>query len=147
MGVGDLFDNVRLKLGDLIWSLREKRKASIEQAAENRDQGRIRTLTITGGVLVLIIIIVVTTVALTVRARQNQNSLSGLFPPEKIADEDYFLPAEPDLLPPIILFREPRERWTVEDAAPFWTDPSTFGEKVWEQKVEEYVDTIMESVP
>ena len=143
MGVGDLFDSIRLKLGDLIWSLREKRKTFLEANADIRT----RILAVAGGVLVFLIIIVAAAAVLSGRARQRQTGLVELFPPEKIADEDYFLPAEPDFLPPVILFHEPRERWTEEDAAPFWTDPSTFGEKIWEQKVEEYVDTLMWSVP
>jgi hypothetical protein len=60
---------------------------------------------------------------------------------------DFFLPEEPDAVPPVILEREPRRFWTEEDAAPFWTDPLERGEEPWRERVEAAVDRLFEGVP
>ena len=66
----------------------------------------------------------------------------GVIPPDEL-----FLPFEPDFVPGVILERERRSEWTVEEAIPLWQNPLTNGEQVWRDLMEETVDTIMESVP
>jgi hypothetical protein len=50
--------------------------------------------------------------------------LSAEFAPLPVREEALFLPAEPDIVPKIILSRQPRSAWSQADAAPFWTDPA-----------------------
>ena len=64
-----------------------------------------------------------------------------------IPSDELFLPFEPDFVPGVILGREQREEWTVEDAAPLWQNPLKNGEQEWRDLIEKTVDTIMESVP
>ena len=66
----------------------------------------------------------------------------NIMPPEEL-----FLPEEPDFIPGILLERERRSSWTVEDAAPYWQDPLKNGEEPWRQYIEKAVDELMERVP
>ena len=66
----------------------------------------------------------------------------GSIPPGEL-----FFPAEPDFLPGVLLQREQRSGWTLEDAAHFWHDPLTGGEQQWRDIIEETIDTLMENVP
>ncbi|MCL2599808.1 MAG: hypothetical protein FWD88_01305, partial [Treponema sp.] len=65
-----------------------------------------------------------------------------LIPPEEL-----FLPNEPDFVPEVLLGREQRTEWTVEDAEPWWQNPLVEGEEQWRYRIERMVDEIMESVP
>ena len=64
-----------------------------------------------------------------------------------IPPEDLFLPEEPDFIPGVLLERERRTSWTVEDAAPYWQDPLKDGEEPWRQQIEDEIDELMERVP
>ena len=65
----------------------------------------------------------------------------------RIPAEDLFLPNEPDFVPGVILERDKRAQWTVDDAMPWWQDPLKDGEQEWRDQIEKTVDEIMESVP
>jgi len=65
-----------------------------------------------------------------------------LIPPEEL-----FLPDEPDFVPGVLLGREQRSEWTVEDAEPWWQNPLAGGEEQWRVRIERMIDEIMESVP
>jgi hypothetical protein len=64
-----------------------------------------------------------------------------------VPPEEIFLPDEPDFLPGVMLGRERRTAWTVEDAAPFWQDPLKNGEEQWRKRVESGIDELLERVP
>jgi hypothetical protein len=65
----------------------------------------------------------------------------------EIPPEELFLPDEPDFVPGVLLERERRTAWTVEDAAPFWQDPLKYGEEPWRARLEATVDELLERVP
>jgi hypothetical protein len=99
-----------------------------------------------GGCVFLIICLIIFAASRNpgARSRTGENSLAVSGP--HIPAEDLFYPAEPDFLPGLLLEREPRQPWTIEDVKPFWRDPS---EPVdfWREKMSETIDKLMESVP
>lgn len=64
-----------------------------------------------------------------------------------IAHDDLFLPDEPDYVPGVLLEREQRAVWTIEDAAEHWQDPLKFGEEHWREKIETSIDELLERIP
>jgi hypothetical protein len=64
-----------------------------------------------------------------------------------IPPEELFLPDEPDFIPGVLLERERRAAWTVEDAAAYWQDPLKNGEEPWRKQVEAAVDELLERIP
>jgi hypothetical protein len=72
---------------------------------------------------------------------------TAVFKSAPIPPEDLFLPEEPDFLPPVILERERRDAWTVDDAEPYWYNPLEHGEEEWRERVEEVIDDLLERVP
>jgi hypothetical protein len=72
---------------------------------------------------------------------QNAAAARTVIPPEEL-----FLPDEPDFVPGVLLERERRTSWTVEDAAPFWQDPLKNGEEQWRERVEKSIDELLERV-
>jgi len=65
----------------------------------------------------------------------------------RVPAEDLFIPQEPDFVPGVILEREKRETWSVDDAMTWWQDPLKDGEQEWREQIEKTVDDIMEKVP
>jgi hypothetical protein len=141
MGVGDLLDSLRLKLEELVWAARRALSAYI---ARKRPKALLVGLA-GGGVVALVVVITVIVFNFNAGGAKAGNA-SALFPAGDIPDEEFFVPDEPDFLPPVMLHREPGERWTGEDAAPFWTDPATLDDD-WSNKVEKYVDKLLEGIP
>jgi hypothetical protein len=72
---------------------------------------------------------------------------AGMFKPAPISPDELFLPDEPDFLPGVILEREQRDSWTVEDAEPYWYNPLEQGEEAWRERVEQVIDELLERVP
>jgi hypothetical protein len=140
MGAGDLFGAVRLKLQELFGETRGAAAAFFARK-------RAKTLVLGGlaGVVALMLIIVVMTAVLN-KTGEKAPEIPEMFSAERIPGEAFFLPEEPDFLPPALLYRAPKKRWAAEDAAPFWTDPAVLDDD-WPHKVEEYVDKLLESVP
>ncbi|MDR2501381.1 MAG: hypothetical protein LBD37_09955 [Treponema sp.] len=68
-------------------------------------------------------------------------------PQALIPSGELFLPAEPDFVPGVLLERERRTTWTMDDAAPWWQDPLKNGEERWRDRVEKTVDELLEKVP
>jgi hypothetical protein len=64
----------------------------------------------------------------------------------RIPSEDLFIPEEPDFVPGVLLEREKREQWSVDDAMPWWQDPLKDGDQEWRDQIEKTVDEIMENV-
>jgi hypothetical protein len=140
MGVGDILDAVRLKLEEFFWKAKGAFAALV---ARKRTQARI--LFGLSGIVAVILLVVVTILVLNAADKKVPDS-PALFPAEKLSGDEFFLPDEPDFLPSVLLHRGQKERWTAEDAAPFWTDPATLDDN-WGDKVEKYVDKLLESVP
>ncbi|MDR2049667.1 MAG: hypothetical protein LBP69_09470 [Treponema sp.] len=67
--------------------------------------------------------------------------------PLSFSPEDFFMPPEPDFVPPILLEREPRDGWSEEDARPFWTDPMEENAGTWRGRIEKGVGELLENVP
>ncbi|MDR2314587.1 MAG: hypothetical protein LBE02_08655 [Spirochaetaceae bacterium] len=88
---------------------------------------------------------------LLLRFRSGRDKVSG--PPElspadpAFSTEDFFLPYEPDFVPPVLLEREPKDGWTEEDARPFWTNPMEGAEGLWRGRIESGIDSLLEHVP
>jgi hypothetical protein len=74
-------------------------------------------------------------------------TLSNDFKPLSIAPEDLFLPDEPDFLPEVLLNREPRNPWNLEDVRPFWTDPWQDDPERWRERIKVTIDEFLEGVP
>ena len=64
-----------------------------------------------------------------------------------VSPDEIFLPEEPDFVPPVILEREPRTAWTLDDAIPFWQDPLKEGEGPWRERIKIMIDEFLENVP
>jgi hypothetical protein len=132
----DLLDVVRLKLEEFFWKARSVFAAFIARR-------KVKAYLLFG--LALALVVVVTAVILN-KASEAVPEVPGLFSGQRIPREEFFIPEEPDFLPPVLLYREQKDRWTAENAAPFWTDPATIGDN-WRNKVEKYVEKLLESVP
>lgn len=61
--------------------------------------------------------------------------------------EDFFLPYEPDFVPGILLEKEPLDKWTEEEARPFWTNPMEGNEEAWRKRIESGVNSLLENIP
>ena len=103
-------------------------------------------LLISAGVLAGLLVIFIVVKLLPGDARQSvpegSSVQQNIIPPG-----DLFLPDEPDFIPGVILEREQRTSWTVDDAMPWWQDPLKNGEEQWRTRIEKTVDEIMENVP
>jgi hypothetical protein len=140
MGAGDLLSAVRLKLEEFFWKTQRAVAAFFAQ-------NRAKTLALWGiAGAVAVILIVAGTTAVLRKAGEETPESPEMFSAERIPGEAFFLPEEPDFLPPAILYRERKNQWTAEDAAPFWTDPAVL-DSDWRDNVEKYIDKLLESVP
>jgi hypothetical protein len=77
----------------------------------------------------------------------SSRKLINAFKPVSIPGEELFLPDKPDFLPKILLEREPRARWTPEDAHAFWYDPLQDDAEQWRDTIEMVIDELLEGVP
>jgi hypothetical protein len=74
-------------------------------------------------------------------------ALSAEFAPLPVGADSLFLPAEPDIIPKVILSREPRTAWSQSDAPPFWTDPRTLDQGPLKAAAEKEISDLFASVP
>ena len=107
-----------------------------------------RMFIMTAAGVIAIIILIITGISLIVKgsnqdppAAASATARRGIIPPE-----DLFLPDEPDFIPGVILDREKRSVWTVDDVMPWWQDPSRDGEEQWRDRIERTIDELMENV-
>lgn len=97
---------------------------------------------------VLCVAAVFTTIAaVKIANREKKTPPPPLFTFENIAEEDIFLPGEPDFLPEVLLEQPQKKTWKEEDAQKFWTDPAEFGEEHWRKKSSEIIDGVLKRVP
>jgi hypothetical protein len=66
--------------------------------------------------------------------------------PQPVPPEEILLPPEPDFVPGVLLGRDRRERWTLDDAEPHWQNPLKYGEEQWRDRIEPEIDDLMERV-
>jgi len=83
----------------------------------------------------------------TKEGRRLAAEISSDFAPLPLDTDELFPPEEPDFLPTVLLYQEPRGEWSVEDAAPFWTDPSTLNVPALRSVAKERIDALMETIP
>jgi len=95
------------------------------------------------GVLALLLFIIAIAL-MTGQARRNTGAPQALASGLPISGDELFLPAEPDLVPDILLERLPRPMWTIEDIRPFWTPPGD--EEFWAGELRRAVDQLLEGV-
>jgi len=128
------------------FSERSPRSADKRSDGSNRfSGGKRRTLFfVLGGLAALFLVLLIAAVAINSRGAKKSASVdmsAGLI----VAPEELFPPAEPDFLPELILEREPRRSWSIEDIRPYWKNPENPG--VWRDLIKSTVDELMESVP
>ena len=108
-----------------------------------------------GGLTALFLILIIT--ALIVNSgKPNKSPVSASA--SSIPSDELFIPAEPDFLPKILLQREPRSFWSLEDISPYWKSPADQGvpaesngrgspQELWRGEIKSAVDKLMEGVP
>ncbi|MDR1506673.1 MAG: hypothetical protein LBI67_06180 [Treponema sp.] len=96
-----------------------------------------------GAVFIILILLVI--LAVVRRVPEKQAVPDSL--PLSRSPGDFFMPPEPDYVPPILLEREPKDGWAEEDARPFWTDPMEGNARVWEDRMKKSIDELLENVP
>ncbi|MDR2796685.1 MAG: hypothetical protein LBB47_08260 [Spirochaetaceae bacterium] len=112
-------------------------------------QKKIRVILICSAALIVAVPLVIDATAkiLALIEDSKKNTVKNVFSFDPIAAEDFFIPDEPDFLPPVILERERKEVWSVEDASEFWTAPSEFSGEFWRDRVSDSIDQLLEPLP
>jgi hypothetical protein len=113
-------------------------------------QTRRNLMLLLGGLVLLLICLMGALILMNHNAKIPSNfsrTLSNDFKPLSIAPEDLFLPDEPDFLPEVLLNREPRNPWNLEDVRPFWTDPLQDDPEQWRERIKVTIDEFLEGVP
>jgi hypothetical protein len=131
--------------------LRVRLLAAVDRLIDKipQEKRRLALMAGAGGLAAVILVIVGVSVATSGGSGGEEAAPAVSAQPQRgvIPPDELFLPFEPDFVPGVILERERRSEWTVEEAIPLWQNPLTNGEQVWRDLMEETVDTIMESVP
>jgi hypothetical protein len=147
----EFFDRIRLaaeKFAKLFDGARLAVKKTLDDMSTRK---RRLVLIVAGAVLLILLLIFILT-----KLSQKGSAVAAPVPPVSalpearsaiIPPEDLFLPDEPDFIPGVMPEREQREKWSADDAAPWWYDPLRSGEQQWRDKIEKTVDIIMENVP
>ncbi|MDR3167357.1 MAG: hypothetical protein LBT93_05390 [Treponema sp.] len=142
-----------MRIGDLIWEIREWVRKLIREKAPEFFQTRRSIVLLSLGGLALVLILgflaafMIQNHARTVRTRAAARELVDSFKPLTIPPEDFFLPEEPDLLPEFLPERFPRDIWTADDARPYWTDPLEGNARLWRDRFGSAVDDLLEGIP
>lgn len=104
-----------------------------------------------GAALVLLsLLLILAYLGFSVVAKPKQSSLSSRlssdFAPRPVSEGLLFPPSEPEIIPRIILSREPKTSWTASDAAPFWTDPRSIDQGPLKSAADESIKRVFDSV-
>jgi hypothetical protein len=91
--------------------------------------------------------VVIISIILLIARPSNQSKIIPVEGQVVIPAQELFLPQEPDFLPGVLLGRQRRESWTVEDAQEYWQDPMKNGENEWRLRVEAVIDELLENIP
>jgi hypothetical protein len=111
-------------------------------------QKKIRMFVICSVFLIIVVpLVIFVTSGIILTADSKKNIVDNVFTFGPIAPEDFFIPEEPDFLPPVMLEQEQKKTWSIEDAAEFWTPPSEFDSKFWRDKVSDSLDRLLEPLP
>jgi len=94
--------------------------------------------------LVFLILLLTISAIVTGRKPEPVRIASGII---TVPADELFYPGEPDFLPALLLEREPRGAWTIEDIEPFWNNPRQGHEEEWKEVVRLAIDRLLENVP
>jgi hypothetical protein len=143
-GIGGFFR----RAGDKTTGLRGGLKEKLDKLITRLPADRRVVLTLAVGIPAVLLLVIAGVLMMSRDASVKPEALpaSGIMT-RRIPAEDLFLPDEPDFVPGVILEREKRTQWTVDDATPWWQDPLKDGEQGWRDQIEKTVDGIMESAP
>jgi hypothetical protein len=142
-----------MRIGDLIWEIRERVRKFIRKTAPEFFQTRSRIALLGLGGLSLVLILGFVMVFMiqnhlrAVQSRAAAGELADSFKPLPIPPEDFFFPEEPDLLPEFLPERLPRDTWTMDDALPYWTNPLEGNARLWRDRFGSAIDDLLEGVP
>ncbi|MDR0683917.1 MAG: hypothetical protein LBF83_02165 [Spirochaetaceae bacterium] len=141
-----------MKLGELAYNLKWFFSGLLDKPLKALEklwtQKRVRMIVVCSAVLIIAVplaIFVTAKIVLTVDSKKNTKNYVFSFDP--VAPEDFFIPEEPDFLPSVMLEREQKKTWSVEDAAEFWTPPSQFPREFWLEEVSNSIDRLLEPLP
>jgi len=95
------------------------------------------------GLVLLFFILIIVLIASPGKSAKPASQAMGAVP--VIAQDDLFMPAEPDFLPEFLLERDPRHSWSLDDIVPYWKSPEKTG--LWQEEIKSAVDKLMEGVP
>ncbi|MDR2445462.1 MAG: hypothetical protein LBD44_05960 [Spirochaetaceae bacterium] len=111
-------------------------------------QKKVRMIVVCSVVLIIAVpLAIVVSARIILSADGKKNMMGDVFSFDQIAPEDFFIPEEPDFLPPVMLEQEQKKTWSVEDAAEFWTPPSQFPREFWLEEVSNSIDRLLEPLP
>jgi hypothetical protein len=138
------------KIGDTIKSLAaalNEKAGPLADTVLSRipEEKRRPVLLCLGGMVVLFICLIVILLAVNpgrAGAKEVREPVETALLPEEL-----FFPGEPDFVPSLLLQREPRRFWTVEDVRPFWKDPGSLGRDRWRDEMGAVIDKLMEGIP
>ena len=102
-------------------------------------------LFIVGGLAALFLVVAITAVLAVNSRRPGGGASVDMGAGPVIPPEELFLPSEPDFLPELLLEREPRQSWSLEDIRPYWKNPEY--PELWREVIKSAVDELMEDVP
>ena len=105
-----------------------------------------RQLSIIGFGIIILLIVFVFFIAVFGRGRREQAVDDVIFTAPLIPHDELFYSAEPDFVPRLLLEREPRDIWTVQDIIPFWQDPRQGLEEQWQNEARLIIDRFMEGI-
>jgi hypothetical protein len=140
MGLGDFIYNFKWAVSGLFEKPRELVKEWWSMKA-------VRVGVLLFAALAVAVPLITVGAVITFKNAQNSRQTAPEWTADPIADEDIFLPAEPDFLPPVLFEQEQKKIWTEDDAGQFWTNPADYPQDFWKARVRDSIDRIMENVP
>ncbi|MCL2215214.1 MAG: hypothetical protein FWC06_08420 [Treponema sp.] len=129
MGLGNIFQSVQYRIKAL-----------------NSGQRRSLVLLCTGVFVFILILSVVISMCSSSNEMYSDSSKEKMFY-SPIPAEELFLPDEPNYVPGVLLDREQKSSWTIEDARRYWQDPLGADEQKWRDRIEKVIDDYLERVP
>jgi hypothetical protein len=142
---GDFFERLAAKAAELGAVLNEKTGPLADNIlAPIPEEKRRPVLFCLGGMVFLLICLIL---IMLVRSPGGDAKDAGELVEAAFSPEELFFPSEPDFVPPMLLEREPRQFWTVDDVRLFWKDPGSLGRERWRKEMEAVIDKLLEDIP